>query len=79
MVRYTLFSLTRMGNTAGVQADQFEKLKAEFESKKDTLSDEELFNHMKTFYENLIASSSQTKEQAASAPVADTPVVENSS
>lgn len=70
-----------MGNTAGVQADQFEKLKAEFESKKDTLSDEELFNHMKTFYENLTAAAAAEPKstEQTSAPVADTPVVENSS
>eukprot|EP00604_Paraphysomonas_vestita_P003487 CAMPEP_0174821348 /NCGR_PEP_ID=MMETSP1107-20130205/6918_1 /TAXON_ID=36770 /ORGANISM="Paraphysomonas vestita, Strain GFlagA" /LENGTH=67 /DNA_ID=CAMNT_0016038265 /DNA_START=85 /DNA_END=288 /DNA_ORIENTATION=+ len=46
-----------MGNAASVQPEQFEKLKAEFESKKDSLSDEELFNHMKSFYENLIGQS----------------------
>lgn len=55
-----------MGNAASVQADQFEKLKAEFESKKDTLSDEQLFNHMKTYYESLTSASASDPAPAAS-------------
>lgn len=50
-----------MGNAASVQPEQFEKLKAEFELKKDTLNDEELFNHMKVFYENLIGQTTTTQ------------------
>jgi hypothetical protein len=57
-----------MGNAASVKPEDFEKLKAEFESKKDTLSDEDLFSHMKTFYENLQAQSAATATQA---PVAE--------
>jgi hypothetical protein len=56
-----------MGNAATVQADQFEKLKAEFESKKDTLSDEQLFNHMKTYYEGLTTAASQAPGAAPAA------------
>jgi hypothetical protein len=57
-----------MGSTASIQSDQFEKLKAEFETKKDTLSDEELFNHMKVFYEGL----TQLQTQTTVTPVAET-------
>jgi hypothetical protein len=62
----------KMGNTATVQADQFEKLKVEFESKKDTLSDEQLFNHMKSYYEGITNAASQP---AADAPTAPAPAV----
>ena len=44
-----------MGNSAAIPAEHFEKMRAEFESKKGSLSDEELFNHMKDFYESLQA------------------------
>ncbi len=59
-----------MGNAASVQPDQFEKLKAEFESKKDTLSDEELFNHMKAFYETLLSPGQGGQAEAVANPTA---------
>jgi hypothetical protein len=65
-----------MGSTASIQSEQFEKLKVEFESKKDTLSDEELFNHMKVFYEALTAATPATataEPSATPAAAAQTP------
>jgi hypothetical protein len=59
-----------MGSTASIQSEQFEKLKVEFESKKDTLSDEELFNHMKVFYEALTAATATATAEPSATPAA---------
>lgn len=58
-----------MGNGASIPPEMFEKMRAEFEAKKGSLSDEALFNHMKTFYDNLQG------EVAAVAVVAEEPSV----
>lgn len=53
-----------MGNAAAISSEHFEKMRAEFEEKKGSLSDEELFNHMKAFYEGLQAAAAVSTESA---------------
>ena len=65
------FQDIRMGNAASIQPDQFLILKAEYEAKKDTLSDEELFNYMKTIHDGLIASSQATTTTTAAASTSE--------
>jgi hypothetical protein len=59
-----------MGNAAGISSEHFEKMRAEFEEKKGSLSDEELFNHMKAYYEGLQAAAAAAPGAAAEASAA---------
>ena len=42
-----------MGNAASVRPDLFVAMKNEYESKKNDMTDEELFSHMKNFHDKL--------------------------
>jgi len=44
-----------MGNAASVRPELFSAMKMEYESKKASMSDEQLFAHMKAFHDELAA------------------------
>lgn len=57
-----------MGASASMQPEAFSLAKEEYEAKKgEGLSDEELFNHMKSYIENLMVESAKVQEEQAHA------------
>jgi guanylate kinase len=49
-----------MGNAASVKPELFSAMKMEYEGKKDQMTDDELFLHMKKFHDNLVEAAKPT-------------------